>query len=189
MGSIKSTCGLIRDDALGQAGPVALSFLYPLARRLMEFLRLALRGSEALVALLHEDATLTMPPFELWLRGTDQIGRFLASMQDQGGRDRVVPLAANGCPAVAVYRPSSQSGQLDAFGVHVLECAGGQIAAIHAFLDPGLFAAFGLPLVSRAQPASGSSHSHATTFPASASCTDGCTPSAATTDQPRRQQS
>jgi RNA polymerase sigma-70 factor (ECF subfamily) len=102
---------------------------------------------EALVALLHEDATLTMPPFELWLRGTAEIGRFLASMQDEGGRDRVVPLAANRCPAVAVYRPSSQSGQLEAFGVHVLECASGQIAAIHAFLEPGLFAAFGLPLV------------------------------------------
>lgn len=103
---------------------------------------------DALVALLHDDATLTMPPFELWLQGTDDIGRFLAAMRGDGGRDRVVPLAANGCPALAVYRPNRESGALEAFGIHVLECAGRQIAAIHAFLDPRLFAVFGLPLVS-----------------------------------------
>jgi RNA polymerase sigma-70 factor, ECF subfamily len=102
---------------------------------------------DALVALLHEDATLTMPPFELWLKGTDDIGRFLAAMGSEGGRDQVVTLAANGCPALAVYRPNPKSGQWEAFGIHVLECAGGRVAAIHAFLDPELFAVFGLPLV------------------------------------------
>ena len=101
----------------------------------------------ALVALLHEDATLTMPPFELWLQGTDHIGRFLAAMQGEAGRDRVVTVAANGCPALAVYRPNAESAELEAFGIHVLECAGGRIAAIHAFLDPGLFGVFRLPLV------------------------------------------
>jgi RNA polymerase sigma-70 factor (ECF subfamily) len=102
---------------------------------------------DALVTLLAEDATLTMPPFELWLRGIDDIGRFLAAMASEGGRDRVMTVAANGCPALAVYRPNRESGQLEAFGIHVLECAGGRIAAIHAFLDAGLFAVFGLPLV------------------------------------------
>ena len=101
----------------------------------------------ALVALLHEDATLTMPPFELWLRGIDDIGRFLAAMQSEGGRDRVVTVAANGCPALAVYRPGHESGELEAFSIQVLECADGRILAIHAFLDPGLFAVFGLPRV------------------------------------------
>jgi RNA polymerase sigma-70 factor (ECF subfamily) len=105
---------------------------------------------EALVAVLREDATLTMPPFELWLRGIDDITRFLAAMKTEGGRDRVVTLSANGCPALAVYRPRPESGELEAFGIHVLECAGGRIAAIHAFLDPGLFALFGLPLVFQA---------------------------------------
>ena len=102
---------------------------------------------DALVALLHEDATLTMPPFELWLQGIDDIGRFLAAMGSEGGRDRVVTVAANGCPALAVYRPNRESGVLEAFGIHVLECAGERIVAIHAFLGPGLFAVFGLPLV------------------------------------------
>ncbi len=102
---------------------------------------------DALVALLHHDATLTMPPFELWLQGIDDIGRFLAAMASEGGHDRVVTLAANGCPALAVYRPNRESGELEAFGIHVLACAGGRIVAIHAFLDPGLFAVFELPLV------------------------------------------
>jgi RNA polymerase sigma-70 factor (ECF subfamily) len=102
---------------------------------------------DALVALLAEDATLTMPPYEVWLRGIDDVGRFLAAMQGQGGRDRVVPLAANACPALAVYRPAGESAQPEAFGIHVLECAGERIEAIHAFLDPALFAVFGLPKI------------------------------------------
>ena len=84
-------------------------------------------------------------PSALCARG--DIGSFLAAMQSEGGGDRVVPLAANGCPALAVYRPNRESGQLEAFGIHVLECAVGRIVAIHAFLDPALFTTFGLPPV------------------------------------------
>lgn len=102
---------------------------------------------DALVALLRDDATLTMPPFELWLHGVDDIRRFLAAMRGEAGHDQVVTLGANGCPALAVYRPNRESGDMEAFGIHVLECDAGRIAAIHAFLDPGLFAVFGLPLV------------------------------------------
>lgn len=101
----------------------------------------------ALTALLHDDATLTMPPFELWLKGIDDIALFLAAMQSEGGRYRTVTLAANGCPALAVYRTNHESGELMAFAIHVLECSGGRIAAIHAFLDPEMFAMFGLPSV------------------------------------------
>ncbi len=102
---------------------------------------------DALVALLHEDATLTMPPFELWLQGRDDITPFLAAMQSEGGRDRAVRLSANGCPALGIYRPNPDSGELEAFGIHVLESVGGHIVAIHACLDPRLFGVFGLPLV------------------------------------------
>jgi RNA polymerase sigma-70 factor (ECF subfamily) len=100
---------------------------------------------DALVALLAADATLTMPPFEVWLKGIEDIGRFLAAMADQGGRDQVVAVAANGCPALAIYRPDGDSGELAAFSIHVLECANGRVVAIHAFLDPGLFGVFELP--------------------------------------------
>ncbi len=100
---------------------------------------------DALVALLHEDATLAMPPFELWLRGQVEIRRFLLAMASEGGQDHVVPVAANESPALAVYRPSGASGKLQPFSIQVLEVVGGRIATIHAFLDPGLFPIFGLP--------------------------------------------
>jgi RNA polymerase sigma-70 factor (ECF subfamily) len=100
---------------------------------------------DSLVALLREDATLNMPPFELWIQGIPNIRHFLASIEVEGGRDRVVEVAANGCPALAVYRPAGPSGVLEPFEIHVLEIAGGRIAAIHAFLEPALFPVFGLP--------------------------------------------
>jgi RNA polymerase sigma-70 factor (ECF subfamily) len=99
---------------------------------------------DSLVALLHEDATLNMPPFELWLQGIPDIRRFLAALEVEGGRDRVIEVAANGCPALAVYRPAGPSGALEPFEIHVLEIADGRIAAIHAFLEPALFPVFGL---------------------------------------------
>ncbi len=100
---------------------------------------------EALVALLHADATLAMPPFELWLRGQADIRGFLQAMASEGGHDHVVPVAANGSPSLAVYRPSVASGKLEPFSIQVLEVVSGRIATIHAFLDPGLFPIFGLP--------------------------------------------
>jgi len=100
---------------------------------------------DSLVALLHEEAILSMPPFELWLRGVSDIRQFLAAMGAEGGRDRVFEVAANGCPGLAVYRPVGPTGVLKPFGIHVLEIADGRISAIHAFLEPALFPLFGLP--------------------------------------------
>jgi len=100
--------------------------------------------ADALVALLHEDAIVAMPPFELWLQGLADIRRFLAAMQDEGGHDRVVGTSANGCPAVAVYRPGP-AAVLEPYAIMVLEVRGDRIAAIHAFLDTSLFSSFGLP--------------------------------------------
>jgi RNA polymerase sigma-70 factor (ECF subfamily) len=100
---------------------------------------------DSLVALLHEDATLSMPPYELWLRGIPDIRRFLVALEVEGDRDRVIEVAANGCPALAVYRPTGISGALEPFEIHVLEIAGGRVTAIYAFLDSALFPVFGLP--------------------------------------------
>jgi RNA polymerase sigma-70 factor (ECF subfamily) len=100
---------------------------------------------DSLVALLHEDATLSMPPYQLWLQGIPDVRRFLAGLEVEGGRDRVIEVAANACPALAVYRPAGPSGELKPFEIHVLEIAHGRVVTIHAFLDPGLFPVFGLP--------------------------------------------
>jgi len=85
-----------------------------------------------------------MPPFELWLQGPADIRLWILAGKDCR-HARFVPIAANGSPAVAIYQPSGPGGALRPFGIQVLEVAGDRIAAIHAFLDPSLFGAFGLP--------------------------------------------
>jgi len=101
---------------------------------------------EALVGLLRDDAILEMPPFELWMRGPDDIRRWLLSV-DAFGHEQMTPVGdANGSPAVAVYRPQATGSPPTAFAIHVLDVADGRIGAIHVFLDPSLFALFGLPL-------------------------------------------
>jgi RNA polymerase sigma-70 factor (ECF subfamily) len=59
----------------------------------------------------------------------------------------MVPTRANGCPAFAAYQRDAD-GVLRAHAVHVLTLVPGAVAGVVAFLEPGLFPAFGLPPVS-----------------------------------------
>ena len=99
---------------------------------------------DALVGLLREDAIVEMPPFDLWLRGTDDIRGWLIAV-DALADHTLAPINANGSPAVAVYRPQEPGGQPIAFAIHVLDVIDGRISAIHSFIDPTLFEIFGLP--------------------------------------------
>ncbi len=99
----------------------------------------------ALVQLLHEDATFEMPPMPMWFRGRDNIGRFLGTrVLTSPGVFTTVPAAANGQPALAIYR-RAEDGTRRAYGVQVLTLRDSRVAGVVAFLDPGLFPAFGLP--------------------------------------------
>jgi RNA polymerase sigma-70 factor, ECF subfamily len=100
---------------------------------------------DALVGLLRDDAILEMPPFELWMRGPDDIRRWLLAV-DAFGQELLTPVNANGSPAVAVYRPQAPAGPPTAFSIQVLDIVAGRISAIHVFLDPALFELFGLPV-------------------------------------------
>src|SRR5262245_7800441 len=100
---------------------------------------------DALVALLRDDAILEMPPFTLWMRGPDDIRRWLVGV-DAFGQEQFVPVEANGSPAVAVYRPESPGSRPRAFSVQVLDVVDGRLRAIHVSLDPTLFDLFALPL-------------------------------------------
>jgi RNA polymerase sigma-70 factor, ECF subfamily len=100
---------------------------------------------DALAGLLRDDAILEMPPFELWMRGPDDIRRWLLSV-DAFGQEHLTPVDANGSPAVAVYRPQAPGLQPTAFSIQVLDIVAGRISAIHVFLDPALFELFGLPV-------------------------------------------
>jgi RNA polymerase sigma-70 factor (ECF subfamily) len=102
---------------------------------------------DALVSLVHDDATLAMPPYDLWLKGRADFRRWLLGHQEECAHDVLVPVAANGSLAVAVYRPGP-SGAREPFAIHVLEVERGRIATIHAFLNRDLFPVFGLPLAS-----------------------------------------
>jgi RNA polymerase sigma-70 factor (ECF subfamily) len=98
----------------------------------------------ALVALLREDAIVEMPPFELWLRGAADIRDWLIA-HDALRDHLLVPVQANGTPAAAVYVPTAPGGTPTAFAIHVLDVVDGHISAIRSFIDPALFALFGLP--------------------------------------------
>jgi RNA polymerase sigma-70 factor (ECF subfamily) len=102
--------------------------------------------------LLADDAVLDMPPYLTWFRGRDAVTGFLASKIPPLYRARqLIRIRANGQPAVASYRPGAD-GNFHAHSVHVLTVTAAGIERITAFLDPGLFAAFGLPPVLPADP-------------------------------------
>jgi RNA polymerase sigma-70 factor (ECF subfamily) len=102
---------------------------------------------DSLTALLHEDVTLSMPPYPLWLRGHEDIrGWFLGT--GIGCRDsRLVPVQANGSPGFGQYRSNGPEGGHHPWALQVLEITDGRITGINAFLDTAhLFPLFGLPL-------------------------------------------
>jgi RNA polymerase sigma-70 factor (ECF subfamily) len=97
-----------------------------------------------LVTLLHEDAVMSMPPYDFWLRGPVEMGRWFLG-QGVGCRgSRLVATAANGCAAFGSYRPDEQGGY-SPWALQVIEVSGDRIVGHHNFLDTALFAAFGLP--------------------------------------------
>ena len=97
-----------------------------------------------LTSLLHEEATLSMPPYDLWLRGHDSISRWLLGNGIGCRGSRLVPVAAcGGSPAFAQYR----DGGATAWALVMLEVEGDRITSMTSFLDVGtLFPRFGLPL-------------------------------------------
>ena len=100
---------------------------------------------EAFTSLLHEDATQSMPPYRLWLRGPVDIGRFMLGPGIACRGSRLLPVMANGTPAFANYKPSAEPGRLDPWAIHHLEVSGDRISGITSFLNKQLFAYFGLP--------------------------------------------
>jgi RNA polymerase sigma-70 factor (ECF subfamily) len=99
---------------------------------------------DSLVTLLHEDAVQSMPPYALWLRGRDEMGKWYLGQGIGCKGSRLLSTAANGRPAFASYRPQGP-GVWKPFALQIIETSDGRIAAIHNFLYPELFPAFGLP--------------------------------------------
>ncbi len=100
---------------------------------------------QALTALLHEDATLSMPPYRLWLQGHDAIRTWLGGRGIGCKGSRLIPTEACGSPAFGQYRPAEGGGHA-AWALIVLELDGDRIASMSSFLDTEtLFPMFALP--------------------------------------------
>jgi RNA polymerase sigma-70 factor (ECF subfamily) len=101
---------------------------------------------DSLTSLLHEDATWSMPPYELWLQSHVDIRRWCLGPGIGCRGSRLVPAAANASPAFGQYKPSVANGY-EPWSLQVLEVSGDRISGISFFLDTArLFPLFGLPL-------------------------------------------
>jgi RNA polymerase sigma-70 factor (ECF subfamily) len=99
-----------------------------------------------LVALLREDAWLTMPPLPFWVQGRTAIATlFELRIFTPGKQWRLVPTRANGCPAFGLYRCEGGEDTYQLSSLWVLGVEGEQISSIVVFLDVASFTAFGLP--------------------------------------------
>lgn len=100
---------------------------------------------EALTALLREDASMSMPPYTLWLRGPASICAWMLGRGAACRGSRLIPTAACAQPAFGQYKPAPD-GDCTPWSLTVLELAGGRIASLTFFLDTKtLFPRFGLP--------------------------------------------
>jgi len=101
---------------------------------------------DALTSLIQEDATQSMPPFDLWLRGREDIFTWWFGPGIGCKGSRVIPVrSANGSPAFGQYKPSPGGGY-EPWALQVLEISGGRVGEFTFFLETDtLFPLFGLP--------------------------------------------
>ena len=141
-------------DVSSAGGPLSESQSQLLERYVAAFERYDV---DALTSLLREDATFSMPPFALWLRGPAAVADWLRGPGAECHGSRLVPTAACGSPAFGQYRHGGRTP----WALVVLELDGDRISGWNSFLDTAtLFPRFGLPLslpaeTDRAQPARG----------------------------------
>jgi RNA polymerase sigma-70 factor, ECF subfamily len=89
----------------------------------------------ALTALLHEEATQSMPPFDLWLRGRDEVVAWMVGPGAECEGSRLVATVANGMPAFGQYRRSASHQGHDPWALQIVEVVDGTITGLNAFLD------------------------------------------------------
>lgn len=103
---------------------------------------------DKLVELFTADAVWEMPPFTGWYQGPQQIVSLIKHNcpAERPGDMRLVPTTVNGQPAAAMYMHNPQTGQHEAFQLHVLDVSADGVFHVVAFLDAALFAKCGLPI-------------------------------------------
>jgi RNA polymerase sigma-70 factor, ECF subfamily len=100
---------------------------------------------QALTALLAEDATWNMPPYDLWLQTHEDVVKWCLGPGIGCRGSKLIPTSANGLPAFAQYKPAPDGGY-EPWSLQVLELDGDRIRGITFFLDTARwFPLFGLP--------------------------------------------
>ncbi len=127
-------------------GPARAEIMHPdqealLARYVEAFERYDITS---LVALLHDDAVMSMPPYNFWLAGPVEMGRWFLGQGIHCQGSRLVATAANGQAAFGSYAPDPAGGWAP-WCIQVIDVAGGRIVGHHNVLDTALFPVFGLP--------------------------------------------
>ncbi len=103
----------------------------------------------SLVTLLHEDAVMSMPPYDFWLRGPVEMGRWFLGKGIGCQGSRLLATAANGCAAFASYRPDPEGGYF-AWAIEVIEVSGDRIVGHHSSSTPTSSPPSGSPTTSQA---------------------------------------
>jgi RNA polymerase sigma-70 factor, ECF subfamily len=102
---------------------------------------------ELMVTLLADDALMTMPPFAFWIRGAQNICRWMQEPTPSLCRDSILVPAGqvNGVQAFAQYKPDPAGGYAP-WSLQVHEVSGGRVSRLTFFLDTKqIFAELGLP--------------------------------------------
>jgi len=99
------------------------------------------------IALLTDDALMTMPPEAAEYIGPEAIGHFLSTVPAAGALERfhLVPTRANGQPAFGCYLKDPHTPIAHAYGLMVLTLRDDRVAGLAGFADTAVFASFGLP--------------------------------------------
>ena len=98
----------------------------------------------ALAALFHEDGSLSMPPFVMWVKGRPLVRAFYELTRPHCEGSRLLPVSVNATGGFAQYAPAADGG-LRPWGLHVPEIRAGRIAHVYTFIHKDLYTLLGLP--------------------------------------------
>jgi RNA polymerase sigma-70 factor (ECF subfamily) len=100
---------------------------------------------DAMVALLHEDVVMSMPPWPLWMRGRHEYDTWLRGPGSECEGSKLAPIEVNGVAGFAQWR-RSPAGGYDAWAIHVLQVSGDAIVGMDFFVNAEFFPLFDLPV-------------------------------------------
>jgi len=100
---------------------------------------------DAIVALLTDDATFSMPPYVTWYRGRDRVAESWLIPGERPEQLRYLATRANGQLAVAAYRLDPAAAAHVPIALDVMTLRGDRIADVTAFRTPAVFPLLGLP--------------------------------------------